>query len=256
MQSSGLGESVRRLVAVLLGLSLSTAGAATSQEAPTTPESSLESRIDAVFADYDTTRSPGCSLGVVERGELTLARGYGMANLEHGIPLSAESVFRIGSTSKQFTAASIVLLSLDGKLGLDDDLRRYLPELPRLGDPVTIRHLVHHTSGYRDYLTLMALAGKGDADYYSDEDLLRILARQEELNFRPGDEHLYSNSGYWLLSQVVLRITGASMRDFAPSGSSLPWACATPSFTTTTPRSCPTGPAATRRPSAAAMRSR
>ena len=175
----------------------------------------LEERVDALFADYDTTRSPGCSVGIVQAGELAFARGYGMANLEHAIPLSSKSVFRIGSTSKQFTAAVILLLAHEGKLGLDDDIRTFLPELPDFGTAVTIRHLIHHTSGYRDYLTLMSLAGEGDADYYTDEDVLRLLARQRQLNFQPGEERLYSNSGYWLLSQVVLRVAERSLREYA-----------------------------------------
>jgi CubicO group peptidase (beta-lactamase class C family) len=144
-----------------------------------------------------------------------LRRGYGMANLELGVPLDSGSVFRIGSTSKQFTAAAIVLLVEEGKVSLDDDVREYLPELTDFGTPVTIRQLVHHTSGYRDYLTLMRLAGLRDDDYYTDDDLLAMLSRQQELNFEPGAEHLYSNSGYWLLSQVVERASGKSLREYA-----------------------------------------
>ena len=121
-----------------------------------TQEASVEEQVRLVFADFDNTRSPGCALGVIHEGQLVLARGYGMANLEHGVPLTSESVFRIGSTSKQFTAAAIVLLAQGGKLLLDDDVRDYLPELHDFGTPVTIRQLIHHTSGYRDYLTSMA----------------------------------------------------------------------------------------------------
>lgn len=178
-------------------------------------ELTAEQRVDAVFADYDNTRSPGCALGVIQDGELVLRRGYGMANLEYGIPLSPSSVFRIGSTSKQFTAASIVLLAEEEKLSLDDDVRMYLPELTDFGTPVTIRHLIHHTSGYRDYLTLATLAGLRDDDYYTDDDVLVMLSRQRELNFEPEHEYLYSNSGYWLLSQIVERASGVSLRGYA-----------------------------------------
>lgn len=179
------------------------------------PRATHEERIDAVFADYDNTRSPGCSLAVVRDGELTLTRGYGMANLEHGVPLTAHSIFRIGSTSKQFTAASIVLLAQENKLQLDDDLRKHLPEMPLFDPAVTLRQLLHHTSGVRDYLTLMRLAGRGDDDYYTDADVRRMLSQQQELNFSPGTEYLYSNSGYWLLSQVVERASGRSLREYA-----------------------------------------
>lgn len=138
-----------------------------------------------------------------------------MANLEHGVPLAADSIFRIGSTSKQFTAASLVLLAQEGKLQLDDDVRKHMPEMPLFDRPITLHQLLHHTSGVRDYLTLMSLAGRRDDDYYTDADVLRMLSQQQELNFSPGTEHLYSNSGYWLLSQVVERASGRSLREFA-----------------------------------------
>lgn len=170
--------------------------------------------VDGVFADYDT-HTPGCALGVVRDGRLILARGYGMANLEYGIAIGPETVFRIGSTSKQFTAAAIVLLAEDGVLSLDDDIRRFLPEFRVYGRPITIRQLLNHTSGIRDYLTLMTLAGKRDDDCYTDDDVVAMLVRQRELNLPPGTEHLYSNSGYFLLSQIVKRASGQSLKAFA-----------------------------------------
>ncbi len=193
---------------------------ATSESQEATPEA----QVDEIFSPYDHTWTPGCAVGVIRDGEFVLRRGYGMANLEYGIALSPESVFRIGSTSKQFTAAAILLLAQEGKLSLDDDVRDHLPELHDFSTPVTIRHLMHHTSGYRDYLTLASLAGMRSDDYYTDDDLLEMLARQRELNFMPGDEYLYSNSGYWLLSQVVERASGKSLKEygaekmFAPLG--------------------------------------
>ena len=152
---------------------------------------------------------------MVENGELILGRGYGMANLEHGLAITPRTVFRIGSVSKQFTAAAIALLAQQGRISLDADVREYLPELPQYEHPVSIRHLIHHTSGIRDYLVLMRLTGKRNADYYTDPEVLEMLARQQELNFQPGDEHLYSNSGYFLLSQIVLRVTGQTLREYA-----------------------------------------
>ncbi|MFB3126207.1 MAG: serine hydrolase domain-containing protein, partial [Candidatus Acidiferrales bacterium] len=175
----------------------------------------LTNRVDKVFAQWDKPGSPGCALGVIKGGELIYKRGYGMANLEHNIPISSTSVFRIGSTSKQFSALSILLLVEEGKLSLDDNIRKYLPEMPDYGSPVTIRHLIHHSSGIRDYLTLMSLVGKGDDDFYTDEDVVVMLARQRELNFNPGDRFLYSNSGYFLLSQIVKRASGQSLREYA-----------------------------------------
>ncbi len=180
------------------------------------PASPVEpARIDAVFSDFDRTGAPGCSLGVVRDGRLAYARGYGMANLDHGIALGPRSVFRIASTSKQFTAAVLLLLARDGALALDDDVREYVPQLRAYERPVTIRQLIHHTSGYRDYLALMHLGGWRDEDWISDEQAVDLLARQRELNFEPGSQHLYSNSGYFLLSQVVRGATGKSLRQLA-----------------------------------------
>jgi CubicO group peptidase (beta-lactamase class C family) len=181
---------------------------------PARSSGDVHRQVDAIFGQYDKTDSPGCGLGVIRNGEMIYERGYGMANLEYGIPISSESIFRIGSTSKQFTALSVLLLEEQGKLSLDDDIRKYLPELPDYGTPITIRYLIHHTSGLRDYLDLMDLAGRGE-DSYRDEEVVDALARQKELNFPPGEEHLYSNSGYFLLSQIVLRVTGKSLREFA-----------------------------------------
>lgn len=175
----------------------------------------LTDKVDKLFVPWNKPDSPGCSLGVIKDGTFVYRRGYGMANLEHNFPLDSQSVFDIGSTSKQFTAMSILLLARQGKLSLDDPIRKYLPEFPESQAAVTIRHLVHHTSGIRDYLTLARLAGKTDDDFYTDDDVVRLLARQKELNFKPGDEHLYSNSGYFLLSQIVKKASGKSLREFA-----------------------------------------
>jgi CubicO group peptidase (beta-lactamase class C family) len=117
----------------------------------------LTDRVDALFAEWDNPGSPGCALGIIREGQLVYARGYGMGNLDYNVPLTPNSVFYIASTSKQFTAASIVLLAQRGILSLEDDIRKYLPEIPRYDHPIAIRHLVHHTSGLRDYLTLMDL---------------------------------------------------------------------------------------------------
>ena len=172
-------------------------------------------RVDSVFAQYDNTRSPGCAVGVIRDHDWILKRGYGMANLELGVPITPTSVFRIGSVSKQFTAASIVLLAQQGALSLEDNIRNHLPELREYAAPITVRHMLNHTSGVRDYLTLMSLAGKRDDDFYTDDDVLAMIARQEELNFRPGDEYLYSNSGYFLLAEIVERTSGMTLREFA-----------------------------------------
>jgi len=176
---------------------------------------SIARKVDAVFARFDRADSPGCALGIYRNDRMVYARGYGSANLELGVPISPATVFDIGSTSKQFTAMSILLLARDGKLALDDDVRRYVPELPAYPTPVTIRHLLHHTSGVRDYLTLMELAGERFENVSTDADALDLLARQRALDFSPGSEWEYSNSGFFLLSIIVKRVSGQSLRQFA-----------------------------------------
>ncbi len=175
----------------------------------------LQAQVDRLFAAWDRPDSPGCAVGIIKDGRLLYARGYGMANLEHGIPITPRTVFDIASTSKQFTAASLLLLEQHGRLSLDDDIRRFVPELPDYGRPITLRHLLHHTSGLRDYLTLMALAGVRFDGVTTEEDALRLIVRQKGLNFPPGEEYLYSNSGYFLLSVIVKRVSGTSLREFA-----------------------------------------
>lgn len=172
-------------------------------------------RVDSVFAEYDKTDSPGCALGVIRSDELIYARGYGMANLDLGAAITPASVFRIGSTSKQFTAAAVVLAAQNGELSLDDDIREHLPEMPDYGRTISIRDLLHHTSGVRDYLGLMYLAGLRGDDWFTDDEVVAIVARQKATNFEPGSEYLYSNSGYFLISQIIKRATGLTLRDYA-----------------------------------------
>lgn len=178
-------------------------------------DASLEARVDQVFAAFDKRDSPGCALAVIENGAIAYERGYGMANLEHGIPNGPRTVYDIGSTSKQFTAASVLLLAQRGKLSLDDDVRTHLPGLPDYGKKVTIRHLLHHTSGLRDYLELMEFAGWRFEDVSTDQDAYDLIVRQKALNFDPGAEHLYSNTGYFLLSLIVKHATGEGLGRFA-----------------------------------------
>lgn len=175
-----------------------------------------EAAVDALFADYDRPDTPGCALGVIRDGDFVYRRGYGQANLEYDLPITSRSVFRTGSVGKQFTAAAIALLDESGDLDLDDPVSRFFPEFPDWADRMTVRQLVLHTSGIRDYLELAFLSGKGDdADYYTDQWVLDLLARQRETNFPPGTEYLYSNSGYLLLAHIVKRVSGQSLREFA-----------------------------------------
>lgn len=196
----------------LLALSLLSGGRPASAADP----AGLARSVDAVFADYAKPGSPGCSLAVIRDGGIVYEKGYGLANVEHGVPIDPRlTVFDIGSTSKQFTATCVLLLAQDGKLSLDDDVHKFLPELPDYGTPVTLRHLLHHTSGMRDYINLMAMGGLNFEDWTTDDDALAAIARQKTLDFKPGTEHSYSNSGYFLLSQVVKRVSGKTLRELA-----------------------------------------
>lgn len=172
-------------------------------------------KVDKLFAKWDSTISPGAAMAIIKDGKIIYTRGYGMANLEHNVPITSTSVFRIGSTSKQFTASCIAILALEGKISLDDDIRKYIPELHKSEKPITVRHLIHHTSGIRDYLTLASIAALPDDHFYTPEDSVELLARQKGLNFLPGEEHLYSNSGYFLMGEIVKRVSGKSLNDFA-----------------------------------------
>jgi CubicO group peptidase (beta-lactamase class C family) len=169
--------------------------------------------IDSIFQDLAAPGTPGCAVGVVRDGALAFTGGYGTANLDHDVPITPRTVFYTGSVSKQFTAAAVALAAWQGHLALDDDIRMHVPELPDYGTPISVRQLVHHTSGLRDYLTLHALAGIQPGA--SDEAILRLLVRQRALNFQPGERYLYSNTGYFLLSEIVRRATGLSLREFA-----------------------------------------
>ena len=170
--------------------------------------SSQTDRVDRLFSEWDRSDSPGCVLAVMKDGEFLDQRAYGMADLERCVALTAGSIFDIGSTGKQFTATVIAILASQGLLGLDDPIRRHLPEMPAYAGSITIRHLIHHTSGLRDYLTLMKLCGMPDVNMYEEDLLLELITHQKGLNFRPGSQYLYSNSGYFLLGTIAHRVTG------------------------------------------------
>jgi len=184
--------------------------------------STIADEIDALFSEWNKPDSPGSAVAVIQRGLLIHCRGYGMADLEHAIQISKNSVFDVGSISKQFVAMSVALLARQGKLSLDDNIQKYIPEIQDYGHPIIIRHLIHHTSGLRDYLTLMELAGLRLENKYSDKEILGLIARQKELNFQPGEEFLYCNSGYLLLAEIVKRSSGQSLREFADENIFMP----------------------------------
>ncbi len=172
-------------------------------------------QVDALFAEWSKPGSPGCSLGVSRAGTTVYERGYGMASLELGVPITPASVFPAASISKSFTAMSIVLLAERGQLSLDDEVRKQFPEWAEREHRVTIRHLLTHTGGLRDVFLLIELAAPVAHGTNTNDALSRILVRQRGLNFAPGDEYEYNNGGYNLLGHLVKRVTGQPLAAFA-----------------------------------------
>ena len=178
-------------------------------------QADLPARVDRIFARYDRA-TPGCAVGLGKDGRALYVQGYGAANLEYGVPLTDSSVMESGSVAKQFTAAALVLLQQDGRLSLDDDIRKYLPEVPDFGKTITIRHLLTHTSGLRDQWGLLSIEGRGPgSQVHSPLTTLDLVARQKSLNFPPGSQHLYSNTGYALAALIIERVSGSSLQEFS-----------------------------------------
>ncbi len=195
----------------IIAVQLVAAPAVWAQVTPDTAQ-----RINQVFAAVDRTDAPGCVLGVNRGGQPLYRRGYGMASLEFGVPMTEYSVVESGSVAKQFVAGAIVQLALDGKLGLDDPVRKHVPELPEYAAPITIRMLLNHTSGIRDMWTLFTLAGQNMGTVlFTMDQALRMVYRQQEPNFPANNQYLYSNSGYLLLAEIVKRTSGKPLADYS-----------------------------------------
>ena len=200
---------VRSAALSLCGVGVLSYAAAAQQPDPLGP------RVDRVFARFDRADSPGCAVGIGRDGAALYTHAYGSANLEYGVPLTAASVFESGSVAKQFTAAAIVLLAQQGKLSLEDDIRKHLPEVPDFGETIRIRHLLNHTSGLRDQWALLGIEGRGPGtQVHSPATTLDLVVHQKALNFPPGTDYLYSNTGYTLLGVIVQRVSGQSLDAF------------------------------------------
>lgn len=178
------------------------------------PEDGLATQVDALFAPWDSETSPGAAVAVVKDGKIVYKKGYGMANLEYGIPNTPSTVFHIASVSKQFTVFSVLLLEKEGKLSLDDDIRKHIPEIPDFGKTITLRHLASHTSGMRDQWNLLVMAGWRFDDVITKEHIMKMVSHQKDLNADPGEEFNYCNTGFTLLAEVVARVSGKSFADF------------------------------------------
>lgn len=171
-------------------------------------------QVDQLFSRWAKSSSPGCAIAIMQDGEIIYEQGYGMANLEYDIPITPSSIFHVASVSKQFAAAAMALLELDGKLSVDDDVHKYLPDLPDFGETITVRNLINHTSGIRDQWELLTAAGWRMDDVITTQDVLDLVYKQTDLNFKPGSEYMYCNTGYTLLDIIVRNVAGKTLREF------------------------------------------
>jgi len=200
-------RSLHRLAPALLVL----APALLPAQAPTP----LDRRVDSVFAAFDHANTPGCSIGVDRAGTALIRRAYGMANLETGTPFTVSTISESGSTAKQFVATALVMLARDGKLSLDDDVSRWVPEVKGFGKRITIRHVLSHTSGLPDRYTLHEVQGRpAEETDHPNSEVLAIVAGMKELNFDPGEDYLYSNTGYVVAVAVIERVSGKTLQQF------------------------------------------
>ncbi|HEV2666018.1 MAG TPA: serine hydrolase domain-containing protein, partial [Blastocatellia bacterium] len=183
----------------------------------------VTAQVDKIFAPFNRPDSSGCALAVIKDGQIVYKRGYGMADLDHDIPIRPDTVFHVASVSKQFAAMAIMLLAKQGKVSLDDKVQKYITELREFDKPITIRHLLHHTSGLRDQWELLIMSGwRLSEDVVRDDDILDLVSRMKALNFPPGDRYVYSNTGYTLAAQIVKRVSGQSLREFAEANTFKP----------------------------------
>ncbi|MBX2874096.1 MAG: beta-lactamase family protein [Saprospiraceae bacterium] len=174
----------------------------------------IELQMDSIFAEYNAPDQPGAAVAVVKNGDIVFKKGYGNANLEYNIPVTPSTIFPVASVSKQFTVFSLLLLADQGKVSLDDDIRKFIPEVPDFGSKITLRHLATHTSGLREEGDLLSITGTRYGDISTVQNILDLVSSQKELNFKPGDQHLYCNTGFTLLAKVVARVSGQSFAAF------------------------------------------
>ena len=190
---------------ILVGLTFAMAAWAAGDE---------EKRVDEIFAEYAKPGSPGCAVGVLRHGATVLAKGYGYADLDQSLPITPRSRFYMASVSKQFTAMALLMAEQDGKLKLDDSIRKYVPELPAYAENIPIRRLLDHTAGFRDYLSLWGMRGFSNESVLKEEPTLALIARQKALNFAPGTDYNYSNTGYLLAAIALRRATGKPLETY------------------------------------------
>ncbi len=172
-------------------------------------------KVHELLAPFEKKNAPGFVIGIIQGNKFIFRRGYGMAELENNIPITDKTIFKVASLSKQFTATCIALLEDYGRISLTDNIRKYFPEMPKYKAPITVNHLIHHTSGIRDYLILLDIAGRSNENFYTNDEVIRLISREKSLNFKPGEKYEYSNSNYLLLAEMIKRISNKTLRHFA-----------------------------------------
>jgi CubicO group peptidase (beta-lactamase class C family) len=221
---------------ILIGMTFALAAWAAGNE---------EKRVDGIFEQYTKPGSPGCAVGVLRHGATVLAKGYGYADLDQSLPITPRSRFYMASVSKQFTSMALLMAEQDGKLKLDDSIRKYVPELPAYADGITIRRMLDHTAGFRDYLSLWGMRGFSNESVLKEEPTLALIARQKALNFAPGTDQNYSNTGYLLAAIALRRATGKPIETYVRRRSTNPSKCSPPASRPITATPSPTAPTAT-----------
>jgi CubicO group peptidase (beta-lactamase class C family) len=219
-ESSSARRAALRAFCSALGVAAALTFSAPRSDAQTDSANPLSeavvASIDKLFLENRPAEAPGCAVGAALGERVLIRRGYGLADMEHGAPITPDTPFLTASVAKQVTAFAIQLLVEDGRLSLDDDVRRFVPELPQFeGGPITLRHLLNQTSGVRDAFVLLYLAGWRYDDVFTQDDVLRMTFRQSALNAPPGAQWSYSNTNYILLGEVVRRVSGKTLPDFA-----------------------------------------
>jgi len=179
-------------------------------------------QIDSLFVSWNQPNHPGGSIGIQQNGKFIYYKAFGLANMEYLVPNTPNTAYNIASVSKQFTSMGILLLDQWGRLSIDEDIRVYLPELPDFGEKVTLRHCMHHTSGMRSLHALLGMAGWREDDARTNADLFRFMKQQKDLNFKPGAEYLYCNTGYMLMADIIERLTGEKFADWMHKNVFLP----------------------------------
>jgi CubicO group peptidase (beta-lactamase class C family) len=174
----------------------------------------IEAKVDKIFEPWSKPDIPGAAVAIVKDSRPFLVKGFGCADLEHNTPITPKTPFNVASLAKQFTAFAVLMLDAQGKLSLDDDVRTYLPEFPDFGYKITIRHLLYHTSGLRDWGGLTLMSGNRMDDVFTSRSILKLILKQQELNFEPGKEFAYCNAGYNVLAEIVACTCGQSFKEW------------------------------------------